>query len=159
MTMGLLPALALQSNTALPVFGAISYTVFSAVQRAHFCACSALRKLHASEHRLFAPGFTRFTMVIFGSMYYIVPRCWARMALRIPDQTAFLGVGLRHWADDAYLLAGGFLRENMENPSPAFSETTETVLPYSRAKPVRLLGYRFAFIFAFIGRTDALRLA
>jgi len=37
-----------------------------------------------------------FTMVIFGSMYYIVPRLIGReVALWVVDQTAFLGIGLR----------------------------------------------------------------
>ena len=88
------------------VFGAMSYTVFSAAGRVDLAPLSgALRELYASEHRLFAPrplrvfhdGHVRLDVLhraAFGR---------PRMALCHADQASFLGVRLRDRIDDAYV--------------------------------------------------------
>ena len=75
-------------------------------------------------------------MVIFGSMYYIVPRLIGRewryaSLIKLHFWASAYGIGLM----TLMLLAGGFLQgSSMEDPSLAFSESVESVLPYLRGR-------------------------
>src|SRR4029077_19637440 len=107
-----------------------------------------------------------FSMVMFGSMYYIVPRLvrreWRYASLiKLHFWASAYGVGLM----TLMLLAGGFLQGvNMANASLDFNETLETILPYLRGRSLAgLLMAAAHFIFAFhfglmllgLGRTSS----
>ena len=75
-----------------------------------------------------------FTMVTFGSMYYIVPRLVGRewryaSLIKLHFWASAYGIGLMV----LLLLVGGFVQGlNLNDPTLAFSETTQTILPYLR---------------------------
>src|ERR1700716_3684470 len=136
------------------VFGAIAYTVFSL-----FGVLISLRSVAGYVHfteasiayshlRLYA----FFTMIMFGSMYYIVPRLvgreWRYAALiKLHFWSSAYGVGLMV----AMLFLGGISQgSSMHDPTLPFSETTDSVLPYLRGRSVSGLLLTIAhFIFAF----------
>ena len=168
MTMqGYFPLLRYSPTLRFTVFGAMSYTVFSRGRRVDFASlCRALRQLHAGEHRLFASRSLR--VLHHGDFRFDVLHRAAtgrtRMALRFTDQTAFLGIGLRHRADDAHAACRRLSQgANMENPSLAFSESTETVLPYLRGRSLSgilltashfIFAYHFGLMLLGLGRTS-----
>src|SRR5206468_12471141 len=77
-----------------------------------------------------------FTMVIFGSMYYIVPRLVGRewryaSLIKLHFWASAYGIGLM----PLMLLAGGVPQgANMENPARVSSDSTELVWPYRRGR-------------------------
>src|SRR5436190_16430520 len=149
------------------VFGAVSYTVFSlfgvlismrSVERYLDFSQASIAYSHLGLYAF-------FTMVIFGSMYYIVPRLIGRewryaSLIKLHFWASAYGIGLM----TLMLLAGGFLQgENMENLSLAFSESIETALPYLRGRTlsgILLAGSHFIFAYHFglmllgLGRTS-----
>src|SRR5436190_10308170 len=155
MTMqGYFPLMRYSPTLRFTVFGAMSYTVFSIV--------GVLISLRSVERYL---NFTQasiayshlglyafYTMVIFGSMYYIVPRLIGRewryaSLIKLHFWASAYGIGLI----TLMLLAGGFLQgASMENPSLAFSESVESVLPYLRGRSLSgILLMVSHFIFAY----------
>ena len=118
------------------VFGAIAYTAFSIVG-VLISLRSMARIVHFTEASM---GYTYmglyafFTMVIFGSMYYIVPRLVGRewryaSLIKLHFWASAYGIGLMV----LLLLVGGFVQGlNLNDPTLAFSETTQTILPYLR---------------------------
>jgi cytochrome c oxidase cbb3-type subunit 1 len=118
------------------VFGAISYTAFSVVG-VIISLRSVARVVHFSE---VSTGWTYmglyacFTMICFGSMYYIVPRLVGRewryaTLIKLHFWGAAYGIGLMV----LLLLAGGFVQGlNLDDPTLPFEETVQTILPYLR---------------------------
>jgi cytochrome c oxidase cbb3-type subunit 1 len=118
------------------VFGAIAYTAFSIVG-VLISLRSMARIVHFTEASM---GYTYmglyafFTMVTFGSMYYIVPRLVGRewryaSLIKLHFWASAYGIGLMV----LLLLVGGFVQGlNLNDPTLAFSETTQTILPYLR---------------------------
>jgi len=118
------------------VFGAIAYTAFSIVG-VLISLRSMARIVHFTEAGM---GYTYmglyafFAMVIFGSMYYIVPRLVGRewryaSLIKLHFWASTYGIGLMV----LLLLVGGFVQGlNLNDPTLAFSETTQTILPYLR---------------------------
>ena len=105
MTMqGYFPLMRYSPTLRFTVFGAMSYTVFSLVG-VLISLRSVARYVNFTQASIAYSHlglYAFFTMVIFGSMYlHRAATDWTRVALWVVDQTAFLGVGLRHWADDA----------------------------------------------------------
>jgi cytochrome c oxidase cbb3-type subunit I len=168
MTMqGYFPLLRYSPTLRFTVFGAISYTVFSVVG-----VLISLRSLaryvnftQASIAYSHLGLYAFFTMVIFGSMYYIVPRLVGRewryaSLIKLHFWASVYGIGLM----TLMLLAGGFLQgANMENPSLVFSESTETVLPYLRGRTLSgllltashfIFAYHFGLMLLGLGRTS-----
>jgi cytochrome c oxidase cbb3-type subunit 1 len=93
-----------------------------------------------------------FTMIIFGSMYYIVPRLVGRewryaSLIKLHFWASAYGVGLMV----AMLFLGGISQGSaMHDASLPFSETTDSVLPYLRGRSVSGMLLTIAhFIFAF----------
>src|SRR2546427_13171622 len=116
------------------VFGAMSYTVFSVVG-VLISLRSIARYVHFTEASIAYSHlglYAFFTMVIFGSMYYIVPRLVGRewryaSLIKLHFWASAYGIGLM----TLMLLVGGFSQgSSMENPTLAFSETAETVLTH-----------------------------
>ncbi|HEY2124558.1 MAG TPA: cbb3-type cytochrome c oxidase subunit I [Chthoniobacterales bacterium] len=136
------------------VFGAMSYTLFSAVG-VLISLRSVARYVHFTEA---STAYTQlglyafYSMIMFGSMYYIVPRLVGRewryaSLIKLHFWAAVYGIGLL----TVMLLAGGIVQgSSMNDPSLAFSESTQSILPYLRARS--LAGILLAaahFIFAF----------
>jgi cytochrome c oxidase cbb3-type subunit I len=135
------------------VFGAIAYTVFSLLG-----VLMSLRSVAGYVHFTEASiGYTHlglyafYTMVMFGSMYYIVPRLvgreWRYASL----------IKLHFWAS-AYgimlmvlmlLVAGLVQGQELNNPALSFSESTQSILPYLRGRSLSGLLLTVAhFVFA-----------
>ena len=108
-----------------------------------------------------------FTMVMFGSMYYIVPRLVGRewryaTLIKLHFWSSAYGVGLMV----LMLLIGGFVQgTDLNDPSLPFTESTQSVLPYLRGRSlsgILLTVSHFVFAFHFglmlfgLGRTASL---
>src|SRR5436853_707456 len=169
MTMqGYFPLMRYSPTLRFTVFGAMSYTVFSVVG-----VLISLRSVaryvsftQASIAYSHLGLYAFFTMVIFGSMYYIVPRLVGRewryaSLIKLHFWASAYGIGLM----TLMLLAGGFLQgANMDNASLEFSESVQTILPYLRGRSlagILLTVSHFVFAFHFglmlfgLGRTSS----
>ncbi len=136
------------------VFGAMSYTVFSALG-----VLISLRSMaryfnfaQASVAYSHLGLYAFFSMIIFGSMYYIVPRLVGRewryaTLIKLHFWGSVYGIGLM----TLMLLAGGLIQGlDMENPSLPFTESTQSLLPYFRGRSLAgILMTVSHFIFAF----------
>jgi cytochrome c oxidase cbb3-type subunit 1 len=106
-----------------------------------------------------------FTMVMFGAMYYIVPRLVGRewryaSLIKLHFWASAYGIGLMI----LMLLAGGLTQgTSMENPSLVFTESTESVLPYLRGRSLAgllltashfIFAYHFGLMLLGLGRTS-----
>src|SRR5438876_8780245 len=149
------------------VFGAMSYTVFSLLG-VLISLRSVARYIDFTQASIAYSHmglYAFFTMVIFGSMYYIVPRLVGRewryaTLIKLHFWASAYGIGLM----TLMLFAGGFLQgADMENPSLAFSETTETILPYLRGRSLAgllltvshfIFAYHFGLMLLGLGRTS-----
>jgi cytochrome c oxidase cbb3-type subunit 1 len=174
-TVGLNHHMTMQGNFSLmrysptlrfTVVGAISYTVFSAVG-VLISLRSVARYLSFSQASVAYSHlglYAFYTMVIFGSMYYIVPRLVGRewryaSLIKLHFWMAVYGVGLM----SLMLLAGAVVEGvNMEDPTMSFTESVESILPYLRGRSlagVLMMVGHFVFAFHFglmlfgLGRT------
>jgi cytochrome c oxidase cbb3-type subunit 1 len=136
------------------VFGAISYTAFSIVG-VIISLRSMARLTHFSEATvgwIYIGLYACFTMVIFGSMYYIIPRLVGRewryaTLIKLHFWGAAYGVGLMV----LMLLVGGFVQGvNLDDPSLPFDEVIQTIMPYLRGTTLAWILLAVAhLIFAF----------
>ncbi|MFL6584137.1 MAG: cbb3-type cytochrome c oxidase subunit I [Chthoniobacterales bacterium] len=147
------------------VFGAISYTVWSAVG-VLISLRSVARITHFTQASI---GYSHlglyafYTMVIFGSMYYIVPRLVGRewryaSLIKMHFWASTYGIGLMV----LMLMVGGFVQGvNMDDPSMAFTDSTQSVLPYLRGRSLSgilltvahfIFAYHFALMLLGLGR-------
>ena len=168
MTMqGYFPLMRYSPTLRFTVFGAMSYTVFSVVGllislRSVAGYVNFTQTSIAYSH---LGLYAFFTMVIFGAMYYIVPRLVGRewryaSLIKLHFWASAYGIGLM----TLMLLAGGFLQgADMENPTLPFSETVETVLPYLRGRSLAgilltaahfIFAYHFGLMLLGLGRTS-----
>src|SRR5213596_676846 len=168
MTMqGYFPLMRYSPTLRFTVFGAMSYTVFSVVGL--FISLRSVAGYVNFTQTSIAYShlglYAFFTMVIFGAMYYIVPRLVGRewryaSLIKLHFWASAYGIGLM----TLMLLAGGFLQgTDMENPSLPFSETVETVLPYLRGRSLAgilltaahfIFAYHFGLMLLGLGRTS-----
>ena len=136
------------------VFGAMSYTLFSAVG-VLLSLRSVARYVHFTEA---STAYTQlglyafYSMIMFGSMYYIVPRLVGRewryaSLIKLHFWAAVYGIGLL----TVMLLAGGLVQgSGLNDPSLDFAESTQSILPYLRARSLAGLLVTVAhFVFAF----------
>ena len=155
MTMqGYFPLMRYSPTLRFTVFGAMSYTVFSLVG-VLISLRSVARYVNFTQASIAYSHlglYAFFTMVIFGSMYYIVPRLIGRewrygSLIKLHFWASAYGIGLM----TLMLLAGGLTQgTGMENPSLAFSESVESVLPYLRGRSLSgILLTVSHFIFAY----------
>jgi len=155
MTMqGYFPLLRYSPTLRFTVFGAISYTVFSAVG-VLLSLRSINRYLDFSQASIAYShiGLYAFvTMILFGSMYYIVPRLVGRewryaSLIKLHFWASAYGVGLMSLMLLASAVVQGF---SLDDPTLSFTETTESILPYLRGRSLAgLLMTASHFIFAF----------
>ncbi len=169
MTMrGYFPLMRYSPTLRFTVFGAICYTVFSLLgilislrSGAHYFQFT---QASIAYSHLGLYGF--FTMVMFGSMYYIVPRLVGR-------EWKYASLIKLHFWSSAYgvmlmvsmLLVGGLVQgRDLDNTALSFTESTQSILPYLRARSLSGVLMTVAhFIFAFhfglmllgLGRTSS----
>src|SRR6266496_575507 len=155
MTMqGYFPLLRYSPTLRFTVFGAMSYTVFSVVGILVSLRSTA-RYLHFSQASIAYSHlglYAFFTMIMFGSMYYIVPRLVGRewryaTLIKLHFWASAYGVGLM----TLMLLVGGFAQGATENDaSMSFIQSVASALPYLRGRTVAALLLTVShFIFAF----------
>src|SRR4051795_1384706 len=164
---GYFPLLRYSPTLRFTVFGAMSYTVFSVigVLISLRSVASYVNFSQVSIAYTHLGLYAFFTMTIFGSMYYIVPRLVGRewrygSLIKLHFWASAYGIGLM----TLMLLAGGFLQgANLENPSLPFSESIETVLPYLRGRSLAgilltvshfIFAYHFGLMLLGLGRTS-----
>jgi cytochrome c oxidase cbb3-type subunit I len=151
---GYFPVMRYSPTLRFTVFGAMSYTVFSVVGIL-ISLRSTARYLHFTQASIAYShmGLYAFvTMILFGSMYYIVPRlvgCEWRYAtlIKLHFWASAYGIGLM----SLMLLIGGLAQGASQNdPSLPFIESTGSVLPYLRGRTIAALLLTVShFIFAF----------
>ncbi len=148
------------------VFGAISYTAFSIVG-VIISLRSMARIVHFTQVSIAYSHlglYAFFTMVMFGSMYYIVPRLVGRewryaTLIKLHFWASAYGIGLMI----LMLLVGGLVQGlSMNDATLSFSETTQSVLPYLRGRSVSgilltvshfIFAYHFVLMLFGLGRT------
>jgi len=155
MTMqGYFPLLRYSPTLRFTVFGAISYTVFSAVG-VLLSLRSVTRYLDFTQASIAYShmGLYAFvSMILFGSMYYIVPRLVGRewryaSLIKLHFWGSAYGVGLM----SLMLLAGAVVQgSSLNDPTLSFNETLQSILPYLRGRSIAgVLMTVSHFIFAF----------
>ena len=136
------------------VFGAISYTVFSLlgvlISLRSVARYMQFTQASIAYSHLGLYGF--YTMVMFGSMYYIVPRLVGR-------EWRYASLIKLHFWSSAYgvmlmvlmLLVGGLVQgRDMNNSALSFTESTQSILPYLRSRSLAGMLMTVAhFVFAF----------
>jgi cytochrome c oxidase cbb3-type subunit 1 len=149
------------------VFGAFAYTAFSlmGILLSLRSIAGYVHFTEASVAYTHAGLYAFYTMIMFGSMYYIVPRLVGRewryaTLIKLHFWSSAYGVGLM----SLMLLAGGFVEgANQQNPQLPFIESAASILPYLRGRSIAgvlLLISHFIFAFHFglmlfgLGRTS-----
>jgi cytochrome c oxidase cbb3-type subunit 1 len=151
------------------VFGAIAYTVFSllGVLLSLRSVTRYLEFTQASVAYSHIGLYAFFTMIMFGSMYYIVPRLVGRewryaSLIKLHFWSSTYGVGLMV----LMLFCAGIAQGGaLDNPTLSFTDTSEYVLMYLRGRSLSGMILTIAhFVFAFhfglmlfgLGRTATL---
>jgi len=167
MTMrGYFPLMRYSPTLRFTVFGAMSYTVFSLLgvlmSLRSFARYVQFSEVSVAYSHLGLYAF--FSMIMFGAMYYIVPRLVGRewryaSLIKIHFWASVYGIGLM----TLMLLAGGWVQGlNMDNPSLSFNESTQSVLPYLRGRSLSgilmtvahfVFAYHFLLMLLGLGRT------
>src|SRR5437016_4390782 len=167
MTMrGYFPLMRYSPTLRFTVFGAMSYTAFS-VLGVIISLRSFARYLHFSEVSIAYSHiglYAFFSMIMFGAMYYIVPRLVGRewrysSLIKIHFWASVYGIGLM----TLRLLAVGLVRGlDMDKPARPFTESTQSVLPYLRGRSLSgilmtvahfVFAYHFLLMLLGLGRT------
>jgi cytochrome c oxidase cbb3-type subunit 1 len=168
MTMqGYFPLMRYSPTLRFTVFGAMSYTVFSVVG-VLISLRSVARYLDFSQASVAYShmGLYAFvTMILFGSMYYIIPRLVGRewryaSLIKLHFWGSVYGIGLM----TLMLLAGGLVQGiNQDSSTLPFAESVQTIQPYLRGRSIAgilMAGAHFVFAFHFglmllgLGRTS-----
>src|SRR2546423_8569103 len=155
MTMqGYFPLMRYSPTLRFTVFGAMSYTVFSLVGIL-ISLRSVARYVNFTEASIAYSHlglYAFFTMVIFGSMYYIVPRLVGRewryaTLIKVHFWSSVYGVGLM----TLMLLAAGLAEgAALDNPSMTFMEGLNYVPMYLRGRSISGVLLTIShFVFAF----------
>jgi cytochrome c oxidase cbb3-type subunit I len=148
------------------VFGAIAYTAFSIVG-VIISLRSMARIVSFSEATVgwtYMGLYAFFTMVIFGSMYYIVPRLVGRewryaSLIKLHFWASAYGIGLTV----LLLLVGGFVQgSSLNDATLPFAESTQSILPYLRGRTLAwilltvshlVFAFHFSLMLLGFGRT------
>ena len=108
-----------------------------------------------------------YTMIMFGSMYYIVPRLvgreWRHASLiKLHFWASTYGIGLMI----VLLLVGGFVQgSNMNDATMTFNESTQSILPYLRGRSLSgilltlahvIFAYHFGLMLFGLGRSASM---
>lgn len=161
-TVGLNHHMTMQGNFALmrysptlrfTVFGSIAYTVFSLL--GVFISLRSVARFvqftEAGTAYTLLGVYAFFTMVMFGAMYYIVPRLVGRewryaSLIKLHFWSSTYGIGLMV----LMLFAGGFVQGvDLDKAGLPFIQSTRTILPYLRGQSLASLLLTVAhFVFA-----------
>jgi cytochrome c oxidase cbb3-type subunit I len=155
MTMqGYFPVMRYSPTLRFTVFGAMAYTIFSVVGIL-ISLRSTARFLRFTEANIAYSQlglYAFFTMIMFGSMYYIVPRLVGRewryaTLIKLHFWASAYGIGLL----SLMLLVGGLVQgTSQQDPTLPFIESVQSVLPYLRGLFLAILLLTVShFIFAF----------
>src|SRR5467141_1973675 len=167
MTMrGYFPLMRYSPTLRFTVFGAMSYTAFSllgvVISLRSFARYLQFSEVSVAYSHLGLYAF--FSMIMFGAMYYIVPRLVGRewrfaSLIKIHFWASVYGIGLM----TLMLLVGGMVQGlNMDNPALEFTESTQSVLPYLRGRSLSgilmmvahfVFAYHFLLMLLGLGRT------
>jgi cytochrome c oxidase cbb3-type subunit 1 len=167
MTMrGYFPLMRYSPTLRFTVFGAMSYTAFSllgvVISLRSFARYLQFSEVSSAYSHLGLYAF--FSMIMFGAMYYIVPRLVGRewrfaSLIKIHFWASVYGIGLM----TLMLIAGGMVQGlNMDNPTLPFTESTQSVLPYLRGRSLSgilmtvahfVFAYHFLLMLLGLGRT------
>src|SRR5437879_10204068 len=142
MTMrGYFPLMRYSPTLRFTVFGAMSYTAFSllgvVISLRSFARYLQFSEASVAYSHLGLYAF--FSMIMFGAMYYIVPRLVGRewrfaSLIKLHFWGSVYGIGLM----TLMLLAGGLMQgADMEDPSLAFTERQQSLMPYLRGRRFR----------------------
>ena len=163
---GYFPLLRYSPTLRFTVFGAMSFTAFAALG-VIISLRSFARYLHFSEVSVAYSHvglYAFFSMIMFGAMYYIMPRLVGRewryaSLIKMHFWASAYGIGLM----TLMLVAGGFVQGlNMDNPTLSFTESTQSLLPYLRGRSVAgilltvahfIFAYHFLLMLLGLGRT------
>ncbi len=151
---GYFPVMRYSPTLRFTVFGAMSYTIFSIVGIL-ISLRSTARYLHFTEANVAYSQlglYAFFTMIMFGSMYYIVPRLVGRewryaTLIKLHFWASAYGIGLL----SLLTLVGGLVQgKSQDDPTLPFIESVQSVLPYLRGLSLAVLLLTVShFIFAF----------
>src|ERR1700726_4017280 len=155
MTMqGYFPVMRYSPTLRFTVFGAMSYTVFSAVG-VLISLRSVARYVNFTQASIAYSHlglYAFFTMVMFGSMYYIVPRLVGRewryaTLIKLHFWASAYGIGLM----TVMLVVAGIVQGvSMNDATLPFNESVQSALPYLRGRTLAALLLTVShFIFAF----------
>lgn len=139
----------------------LRFTVFGAFAFTAFCLVGLLTSLRSMARYVqfteASVGYSHlglyafYTMTMFGSMYYIVPRLVGRewryaSMIKLHFWASAYGVGLMV----LMLLVGGLVQgKSMDNTALAFTESTQSIMPYLRGRSLSGMLLTIAhFIFA-----------
>jgi cytochrome c oxidase cbb3-type subunit 1 len=168
MTMqGYFPVMRYSPTLRFTVFGAMAYTVFSIVGLLISLRSTAryFSFTEASVAYTHLGLYAFFTMIMFGSMYYIVPRLVGRewryaTLIKLHFWASAYGIGLM----SLMLLVGGLSQGASQNdPSLPFIESVSSALPYLRGQTLAALlltvshfifAYHFGLMLFGLGRTS-----
>jgi cytochrome c oxidase cbb3-type subunit I len=168
MTMqGYFPVMRYSPTLRFTVFGAMAYTVFSIVGLLISLRSTAryFAFTQASVAYTHLGLYAFFTMIMFGSMYYIVPRLVGRewryaTLIKLHFWASAYGIGLM----SLMLLVGGLSQGASQNdPSLPFIESVASALPYLRGQTLAALlltvshfifAYHFGLMLFGLGRTS-----
>jgi cytochrome c oxidase cbb3-type subunit 1 len=136
------------------VFGAFAYTAFS-LMGVFLSLRSIAGYVHFTEASIAYSHiglYAFFTMIMFGSMYYIVPRLVGRewryaTLIKLHFWSSAYGVGLMV----GLLFVGGIAQGSSQHDSTRlFTDATDSILPYLRGRSLSGVLLTIAhFIFAF----------
>jgi cytochrome c oxidase cbb3-type subunit 1 len=151
---GYFPVMRYSPTLRFTVFGAMSYTIFSVVGIVMSLRSTAryLRFSEANAAYSQLGLYAFFTMIMFGSMYYIVPRLVGRewryaTLIKLHFWASAYGIGLL----TLLTLVGGLVQgKSQDDPTLPFIESIQSVLPYLRGLSLAVLLLTVShFIFAF----------
>src|ERR1700730_8194662 len=150
------------------VFGAMSYTVFSLLG-VLISLRSVARYLSFTQASIAFSHlglYAFFSMIIFGSMYYIVPRLVGRewrygTLIKLHFWAAAYGIGLMTLMLISAALVEG---SSLDDPTLAFSESAQSILPYLRGRSLAgvlmtvahcIFAFHFGLMLFGFGRTSS----
>src|SRR4051794_38378663 len=135
---GYFPLMRYSPTLRFTVFGAIAYTVFSlmGVFISLRSVASYVQFTEVTVAYTHLGLYAFFTMIMFGSMYYIVPRLVGRewryaSLIKLHFWSCAYGIGLMV----VMLVVGGFVQgRNMDDSALPFTESVQSIMPYLRSR-------------------------
>src|ERR1700704_6275127 len=150
------------------IFGAMSYTAFSllgvVISLRSFARYLQFSEVSVAYSHLGLYAF--FSMIMFGAMYYIVPRLVGRewryaTLIKFHFWAAAYGIGLMTLMLISAAIVEG---SSLDDPTLAFTESTQSILPYLRGRSLAgvlmtvahcIFAFHFGLMLFGFGRTSS----